>query len=184
MAAKVTHKIINLSGHQLKFNEISILSKGTKFGPTPISFNTMVDKNDVNNFCRKLKLAEFFYDCSDSNNDESLVKPKSSFTPPSGRLDCLDATVTTLKSMPTPAVKTVKKYNVTLSERQAIESLSNNKNLVIKEADKGAAVVVMNADFYVKKIEEIITVSNSYESLPTNIDKQVMNNLKKNDFTI
>ena len=53
--------------------------------------------------------------------------------------------------MPTPAVKTVKKYNVTLSERQAIESLSNNKNLVIKEADKGAAVVVMNADFYVKK---------------------------------
>ena len=59
---------------------------------------------------------------------------------------------------------------------------------VIKEADKGAAVVVMNADFYVKKkIEEIITVSNSYESLvslPTNIDKQVMNNLKKIDFTI
>ena len=86
--------------------------------------------------------------------------------------------------MPTTAVKTVKKYNVTLSERQAIGSLSNNKNLVIKEADKGAAVVVMNADFYVKKIEEIITVSNSYESLPTNIDKQVMNNLKKIDFTI
>ena len=86
--------------------------------------------------------------------------------------------------MPNPAVKTVKKYNVTLSERQAIESLSNNKNLVIKEADKGAAVVVMNADFYVNRIEEIITVSNSYESLPTNIKKQVMNNLKKNDFTI
>ena len=105
----------------------------------------MVDKNDVNNFCRKLKIAEFFYDCSDSNNDESLVKPKSSFTLPSGRLDCLDATVTTLKGMPTPAVKTVKKYNVTLSERQAIESLSNNKNLVIKEADKGAAVVVVVA---------------------------------------
>ena len=81
--------------------------------------------------------------------------------------------------MPTPAVKTVKKYNVTLSERQAIESLSNNKNLVIKEADKGAAVVVMNADFYVNRIEEIITVSNTYESLSTNIDKQVMNNLKK-----
>ena len=92
MAAKVTPKIINLSGHQLNFNEISVLSKCTKFCPTPISFNTMVEKNDVNNFCRKLKLAEFFYDCGDSNNDESLVIPKSSFTPPSGslRLDCLD----------------------------------------------------------------------------------------------
>ena len=83
-----------------------------------------------------MKLAEFFYDCGDSSNDESLVKPKSSFTPPSGRLDCLDATLTTLKGMPTPAVKTVKKYNVTLSERQAIESLSNNKNLVSKKPTK------------------------------------------------
>ena len=88
MAAKVTTKIINLSGHQLNCNEISILSKGTKFRPTPFSFNTMVEKNDVNNFCRKLKLAEFFYDCSDSNRDDI-------------------ATVTTLKGMPTPSVKTV-----------------------------------------------------------------------------
>ena len=173
VAAKVTPKIINFSGHQLNCNEISILRKNTKFCPIPISFNTMVEKNDVSIFCGKLKLAEFFYDCSDSNNDESFVKPKSFFSPPSGRLDSLDATMMTLKGMPTPAIKTVKKYNVTLSERQAIESLSNNKNLVIKEADKGVAVAVINADFYFRKVKEItITASNSYQSLPTNIDNR------------
>ena len=39
--------------------------------------------------------------------------------------------------------------NILYEESEAIKFLSFNENLVIKEADKGAAIAIMKAEYYV-----------------------------------
>ena len=41
--------------------------------------------------------------------------------------------------------------NITKDEQQALTSLRKNKNLVIKPADKGSAIVVMNRSDYLEE---------------------------------
>ena len=43
------------------------------------------------------------------------------------------------------------KGNLTNRERKALESLKSDKPIVIKEADKGGAVVCMDSDYYRNK---------------------------------
>ena len=49
------------------------------------------------------------------------------------------------------------KYNnLTSKERQAPYDLKNDKNIVIKGADKGSAVVVWDREDYIKEAEKTI----------------------------
>ena len=133
-----------------------------------------IDKED---FCRKLKLVEYFHETV--TEDQSLVKSKSNFVPPSGRNDVLDETIRFVKALPPPNKKNKATYNIKLEERNALKELSENRNLTIKEADKGSAVVLMDSNFYRKKIENILLNENAYERLSTNNDNKVMSKLKK-----
>ncbi len=40
--------------------------------------------------------------------------------------------------------------NLTKEERKALKELKSNTNIVIKKADKGSAVIIMNRDDYIK----------------------------------
>lgn len=154
-----------------------MLCKGLKFCPTPVNYNFIEEKQDIHQFCRKLKLTEYFdgvvYD------DNSLVKPKSNFNPPDGRNNFLDKITSFLKETPKATQKQCTNYNITKNERDAINSLKINTDIIIKEADKGSAVVLMDSDFYKEKIEEIINDENYYEELTENRDKDIMKNIFK-----
>ena len=41
------------------------------------------------------------------------------------------------------------------SEREALHKLKQNRNIIIKEADKGSAIVIMDAEFYERKIRDV-----------------------------
>ena len=56
-------------------------------------------------------------------------------------------------------------HNLSSLERQAITDLSNNKNIIIKPADKGAGVVVMNTKDYIFEAKRQL-FSNAY--VPSN----------------
>ena len=173
----MTTKIVNTTDFELNSGEVDILLKGMKFCPTPENFNPTLNSKDMNDFCRKLKLTEFFEGFID--NDESIVKPKSSFNPPEGRNGEIDRVTSVLRKAPPPAKKKHPSYNITAKERKAIESLRNNKQLIIKEADKGAAIVLMNRDYYVERAHQILEDQSSYEKINGNGDKKVMNSIKK-----
>ena len=58
------------------------------------------------------------------------------------------------------------KYNnLTREERSALYSLKNDKNIVIKSADKGSAVVVWDRDDYIKEPEEQLGHKDIYEKV-------------------
>ena len=59
------------------------------------------------------------------------------------------------------------KYNnLTSKERQALYDLKNDKNIVIKAADKGSAVVVWDREDYIKEAEKQLEDSDVYEEVP------------------
>ena len=68
--------------------------------------------------------------------------------------------------------------NLTPGERKAISDLSKNNDIVIKPADKGSSIVIMNADYYRDKIvlgDHLLT--NSYQMVDLNSDGIVMDKL-------
>jgi hypothetical protein len=111
-------------------------------------------------------------------SDNSLVKPKSTFSPRDGRNDLLDDVVSLLKRIPQPVKKINYNYNISKKEREAIDALRQNRDIIIKEADKGSAVVIMDVDYYTKRVNDIITNATAYQVLPSNNDKQIMNKMK------
>ena len=59
-------------------------------------------------------------------------------------------------NFPLSDLPTEKKYNITLEERKAIKSLQNDPRIIIKEADKGGGIVIMNTSFYRDKMLEML----------------------------
>ena len=59
------------------------------------------------------------------------------------------------------------KYNnLTNKERQALYDLKNDKNIVIKGADKGSALAVWNREDYIKEAEKQPADSDVCEEVP------------------
>ncbi|XP_053545722.1 calpain-1 catalytic subunit-like [Bombina bombina] len=70
------------------------------------------------------------------------------------------------------------KSNLNIHEQQALRSLSDNMNIVIKQADKGCSVVVMNRSSYIAEALRQLEDTSSYTKLrgdPTNVfQRQLM----------
>ena len=169
--------INNVSSFQLLYHEESLLKYGLKFCPAPENYNKVQENCERTDCLRKLKLIEYFKDTA--YNDISIVKPKSNFEPPAGRSRDLDNTITFLNSVPPPTQKGKPTYNISLFERTALNNLRANQSIVIKEADKGSSVIIMDLNYYKEKIKTILNDSQSYENIHSNIDKTVMNKIKK-----
>ena len=141
-----------------------MLKKGLKFTPTPTRGNAEKLTEDVKEFNRKLRLIEYFDGTEDE--DISLVRNKSSFTPNPERNAALDKYINTIEEFP----KTKKnisnlKQNLSKSEYNAIKALNNDQSIVIKEADKGGTTVIMNNEHYQEMAETIINDNEYYEKL-------------------
>lgn len=175
--SKIDPKVINLSTVKFSDAERSILSRGLKFCPTPKNQNKEELNNDIDDFCRKLRLKEYFHEKPMENI--SLVKCKSSWEPPSGLNQTLDKTINYLKLAKNIATDAkCKKSNLKYDERRAIASLKNQSNITIKEADKGSAVVLMDSNFYEHKIMDILNDQETYKMIPNNVDKTTINKIK------
>ena len=74
--------------------------------------------------------------------------------------------------------KMPQKRNISKNERELLKELKHNPNIIIVPADKGGKIVVMDRQEYIKKIEEQLTNTNTYEVVkdPTN---QIKNKILK-----
>ena len=150
-------------------DEISLLSKSPKFCLAERG-KYLESKSDVCELTRKLKIIDNFHD-SDWV-DKSLVKIRSTaeirtdnpwMKSICGKLESLE-----------PEIKKIKD-NVTPEEREALESLKNNKNIVIKKADKSNILVIMDRAYYKNKLvlgDHLETPT--YERVNDDIDKEVI----------
>ncbi|MEW8548114.1 MAG: hypothetical protein AB2693_31815, partial [Candidatus Thiodiazotropha sp.] len=167
-------KILNLSKRELTTAEISILEKGMKFTPTPEKQNLQEIKEDMAEFNRKIRLKEFFYEQEDE--DDSLVKNRSDFTPPKGRNEALEKYISTTSNFPLSTAKSKTHYNISLQQRNVLKKLSEDKEIIIKEADKGGAIVIMDSYFYQERIQLMLNDKTFYKEIT---EKEIKNTMKK-----
>jgi hypothetical protein len=64
------------------------------------------------------------------------------------------------------------KCNLSKEEEKALIDLSNNDSIVIKEADKGGGVVIMNKTYYQQKILHILQDNEYYKSIREKIERK------------
>ena len=70
--------------------------------------------------------------------------------------------------------------NLTIQERNALQDLQNNRDIVIKKADKGGSWVVMDTDFYRDKlIMEGHLNTEAYTPVNDDCDVKVISKLKQ-----
>ena len=126
-----------------------------------------------------MRLVEYFKGTEDE--DESLVRNKSNWIPPKGRDRKLDTFVSLVTDVPLIENNKSKiKHNLPQSQHKSIKSLIDDNSIIIKEADKGGATVIMNKSFYQDKIENMLLNEDYYEKLDKNPQKEIM--IKYNDF--
>ena len=70
--------------------------------------------------------------------------------------------------MPKSNINIKCRENVTKQQREAIKRLSEDKSIVIKEADKGGSVVIMDSEHYKTMAYSTLNDHEYYEHLETN----------------
>ena len=67
------------------------------------------------------------------------------------------------------------RYNLTTREHDALKRLSRGTDIIIKSADKGSAVVVMESNWYIDECLRQLNDSKFYQTL----DKDITTNIQK-----
>lgn len=157
-----------------------------KYCPKPKGHDKIQLKQDVFEFTRRLRLREYFAaktsDDTDSEDDTSVSNfeyvrrnsdPKSTFVPPSGRDTSLDFYI---DSITNEILQNDKKYkftpNLSPEELEALKKLQKDDTIVIKKADKGSTVVIMNRTDYIAEVERQLGDTKFYEKLDKNPQEQ------------
>ena len=139
-----------------------MLELGIKFCPYPSSINYFQCLKDMRGFNRRMRLKEFFVDME---GEESQIPPwmknekVSNFTPPKNRETNLDSYLDVTNKETLKLLKTNSDeewHNLTDLQRQALESMRKNKEIIIKSADKGGALTVMDTAKYNEAIMSML----------------------------
>ena len=177
--------VTNLSQHNLTGPQISLLEKGLKFISGKHQVNRIKLLADLSEWERRMRLAEYFYDDGQDNNvqqeerDKFKLKKKSTFTPESGRDKSLDLYIELVKEDVVANMKRSSKLNISEEENAAFYELLHNKDIVIRPADKGSGIVVVDKIDYITQLQKEIEGSKSYEKTESDKTEDIHKKVKK-----
>ena len=161
----------------------SILEKGLNFCPTPGELNFGDLMSDMKRFHRNLRLKAFFSDVEEpsSNLNDSHVSDLAFYPGPethSGFEHRLFKIPSTFNPKGPPTLEAFiiqnetslarikchspKISNITREERIALTELTSNKQITIKKADKGSAIVIQNTIDYITESKKLLNVAEHY----------------------
>ena len=183
--------VINLSDTELTSSQRSALSKGLTFCPTPHMPNKAMIWTDFKEFYRRLCLKFHFHIDNGSfnnlspeelemidfmaNNLEEAEQPfnsihkkfidKSSWKPPRIH-NSLEVFQRAFKNgLLKSHLKGNKRKNLTKKQFSGLRDLAKNPEIVIKKADKGSAVVIMNTSDYLREGYRQLSDNKFYQKL-------------------
>jgi hypothetical protein len=163
---------------ELSSMEKSVLSKGLKFVPSKSHVNKFNVECDLASFYRRIKLRAYFNSdnnttdntpVEETNIDESLrkFKPKSTWTPMDDFQSSVHKYITVCRNQISalPETKPIRKNNLSKEEQNALQELRMRKDVVIKPADKGGAIVVWQKDLYMEEVQKQLNNPEFYEKM-------------------
>ncbi len=182
--------VVNLSTLTLEKEHITLLQRGLKFCPTPGKPNIGDLRDDLYRLHTRLRQIAFFENPEDSytktvtidNLDDSSDNTKSEpfedrkFRLKSNFKGChtsqnLEAFIIANENDFNNTKLSNKYYrqNVTSKESKALKTLSENKDIIIRPADKGSAVVIMNRLDYLKEGYKQLSNESFYKHTKENL---------------
>ena len=146
--------IVNLSSTFILSDEQKqLLKKGLSFIPTPeLSGLGQIFKTQLSAYHRRLKLNFYFEESTTPVELRPHFHLKSNWEPEADLLpDELNKLIKT-DDRTLPKIKPIQnKQNLSQTEREALEGLQHCTSIVLKPADKGSAVVLMDREKYIKE---------------------------------
>ena len=138
--------------------------------PLPRRINEDEILNDLESYFRHLRLKEFFADQDEvENTEQELFCPPSTWMPPEGRDATLESYVKGVRIDVQHQVNKMNNIrcrdNLSSQERSASIRLQRRKDIIIKPADKGSAVVVLSKEDYIENAQNQLSNANHYERL-------------------
>ena len=151
------------------------------FIPTPTREHEARIIQDFLLFERKLRLHHMLHKEETNQSEEEeesseeeeqsphkILRPSKGFKPEDHMMDpnIMRYKTTVLNHMKTElAQHRHPRFNTTKGERRAIKSLKKNKDIIIKPADKGGAIVIQNLTDYIKEGERQLMKKEHYSPL-------------------
>ena len=136
-------------------------------------------KNVVQQFSRKLRLLkEKESEEEEKSSDDFIIKNKLAFNPPRNKDKLLDQNIDSLNNLNFPDMQKAPKSNLSKLKWAAINHLKNDKNIEIKEADKGGSVVILSKSHYKSMILSQLNDEKTYKKLNSNPDQAIMKKIK------
>ena len=179
---KESKLIVNLSSETLTEYERSLLKKGFKFCPATKSYNKVNFVRDITSWFRNSWIREYFSTKAQVRTEQNSVKKDTKRSSlnwyikkdgyPSNDNKTFEDYITKVTNDIETMVsdfRDVEWNNLNRNERQALEKLRSKKSIVIKIADKGGAIVVMNRADYVDKIKKDLNNRNTIRNWITTI---------------
>lgn len=161
--------IVNLSQRfTIRPHHSDLLKKGLTFVPTPDKTPLDQLEEGVHKFSRSVKIRNSYWFSHTNHSDvASKFHVPSNYNPHPGtyppEIDELDIILRqTFRSL---SPKTNLQSNLSRPELKALEELKNDTSIVIKKADKGSAIVVMDRTDYVFEAERQLGVDRHYRPI-------------------
>lgn len=179
-SSQIDSSVVNLSNIVLSNEQMGALSKGLNFCPASGGFNEFQLLKDLHNFSRNLRLREYYHDRRSPNETRPALPTYKQWTPPPHRDRCLDIYINAVQRDIFAAYKKTAPYrhNLSKKEKVALEQLSTNHDIVIKPADKGGAIVILNAVDYISEAERQLSDATFYKALPSDPTSEFKSKLK------
>ena len=134
--------IFNLRSQVLTDTEINVLERGLDFAPIQKKLNEPELRSDFNEFCRRTSLKWHFRDESENFSEVSVFTLKSRWQSTQG-YPCLEVFLSQVENELFELPKAdIKCSNLSREEWNAIRSLADDRNIIIKKADKGSCIVI------------------------------------------
>lgn len=143
--------IRNLSKVTLNQTDITALGKGLKFIPIPhIKLSEIF--NDFRNTERCMRLKVLFSNTEDTHENtlQHPFRTKSNWRPLTSDSNNLENYLYATK-IELAKFSMKKRFNISKSEMIALHRLKKNSDLVIRKADKGSTIVILNKNDYVEE---------------------------------
>ena len=159
----VSHKehIKNLSNTQLTDEQITLLSRGLKFIPVPVTRENLIRRHLLADFY-EFRLQYIFYG---QEKEPHPFHDKSNCNPPVQPSIALETFLEEVRFELATINIEEPKDNLSHGERRALKELSRDQNILLKKADKGTTTVIMNREHKIHEGQVLLNDINNYRPL-------------------
>jgi hypothetical protein len=172
----------NISGVPISKVEESLFLKGKKFCPVEKDPPIVRMQKELNSFYRNLRLEWIFYGQKDGRSElEKKFYPKSNWKPPKACVDIENYISRIQERFDRWKPSSKVKDNLSREERQFLNSMNENNDIIYMWEDKGPSFVKMTRDQYLKAGRIELENERFYQEIPNHSSTEIK---RKNDIIV